>query len=192
MDSFLPFSFFLSAWTFFFFFSFWLRRWIIGTPSLPPPWPSCAGFSQIYFSKHLWTLKESRSLFAKGAFCWERFGIKPYQAALIYIVIAMRRMNKVTLVVGVNAASFVLCHNYHAGNIEFQWYFNWTYWFCGGKKKLHKLQGSEFVKKIHTANNCQVGWKRKRWLRSWITLRHESASSEPALPRWLPFMFKRQ
>lgn len=105
---------------FFFFFSFWLRRWIIGTPSLPPPWPSCAGFSQIYFSKHLWTLKESRSLFAKGAFCWERFGIKPYQAALIYIVIAMRRMNKVTLVVGVNAASFVLCHNYHAGNIEFQ------------------------------------------------------------------------
>lgn len=24
---------------------------------LPPlPWPSCAGFRQIYFSKHLWTL----------------------------------------------------------------------------------------------------------------------------------------
>lgn len=21
-----------------------------------PPWPSCAGFRQIYFSKHLWTL----------------------------------------------------------------------------------------------------------------------------------------
>ena len=41
----------------FFFSPFWLRRRIIGTPSLPPPPGQAAqGFRQIYFSKHLWTL----------------------------------------------------------------------------------------------------------------------------------------
>lgn len=82
--SFFPFSFFSSPRTFFFFFSFLVKKKDYRY-TFPPSssWPSCAGFRQIYFSKHLWTLGESRSLFAKGAFCSERFWIMPYQAAMI-------------------------------------------------------------------------------------------------------------
>lgn len=69
----------------FFFFFFFLVKKKDYRYTFPPSssWPSCAGFRQIYFSKHLWTLGESRSLFAKGAFCSERFWIMPYQAAMI-------------------------------------------------------------------------------------------------------------
>lgn len=81
-SSFSFFSFFSSPRTFFFFFLVKKKDYRY---TFPPSssWPSCAGFRQIYFSKHLWTLGESRSLFAKGAFCSERFWIMPYQAAMI-------------------------------------------------------------------------------------------------------------
>lgn len=64
-----------------FFFPFWLRRGIIGTPSLPGQAAQDLGrFTSANTFGH-WG--ESRSLFAKGAFCSERFWIMPYQAAMI-------------------------------------------------------------------------------------------------------------
>lgn len=63
------------------FFPFWLRRGIIGTPSLPGQAAQDLGrFTSANTFGH-WG--ESRSLFAKGAFCSERFWIMPYQAAMI-------------------------------------------------------------------------------------------------------------
>ena len=69
---------------FFFFFPFWLRRGIIGTPSLPPPPDQAAQDLGRFTSANTFGhWGESRSLFAKGAFCSEGFWIMPYQAAMI-------------------------------------------------------------------------------------------------------------
>lgn len=101
---FLPFLFLFLTQNFFFF----LVKKKDYRYTFPPSssWPSCAGFRQIYFSKHLWTLGESRSLFAKGAFCSKRFWIMPYQAATI-LTRALERWGGGVGVEGVNSLLLV-------------------------------------------------------------------------------------
>lgn len=190
--SFFPFSFFSSPRTFFFF----LVKKKDYRYTFPPSssWPSCAGFRQIYFSKHLWTLGESRSLFAKGAFCSSRFWIMPYQAAMILTRALEKRGGGGGGVEGVNSlydSSLLFTHplstvcdppafsllykndtmlHLACSAFDFLWSLSWdtSVWKSRGAEVTVHLGWCVLAhtKNTHAPSNChcQERWMRVRWL----------------------------